>query len=65
MIMFKPKFELTPKLLGNITKIERLYGQIEGLKIPQKLELNLHRDNLIQSSYASNSIEGNPCLCEK
>jgi Fic family protein len=60
MIMFKPKFELTPKLLGNITKIERLYGQIEGLKIPQKLELNLHRDNLIQSSYASNSIEGNP-----
>jgi len=58
--MFKPKFKLTPKLLGNITQIERLYGQIEGLKIPQKLELNLHRDNLMQSSYVSNSIEGNP-----
>ena len=58
--MFKPKFKLTPKLLSNVTQIERLYGQIEGLKIPQKLELNLHRDNLMQSSYVSNSIEGNP-----
>jgi len=58
--MLKPKFKLTPELLGNVTQIERLYGQIEGLKIPQKLELNLHRDNLMQSSYVSNSIEGNP-----
>jgi len=58
--MLKPKFKLTPELLSNITQIERLYGQIEGLKIPQKLELNLHRDNLMQSSYVSNSIEGNP-----
>ena len=58
--MFKPKFRLTPELLNNVTQIERLYGQIEGLKIPQKLELNLHRDNLLRSSYVSNSIEGNP-----
>ncbi|GAG26677.1 unnamed protein product, partial [marine sediment metagenome] len=52
--MFKPKYQLSQKLLGNITQIERLYGQIESLKIPQKLELNLQRDNLIQSSYVSN-----------
>lgn len=58
--MFKPKYSLTPKLLSNVAQIERLYGQLEGLKIPQKLELNLERDNLIQSSYVSNSIEGNP-----
>lgn len=58
--MFKPKYSLTPKLLGNLNEIERLYGRLEGMQIPQSLLLNLQRDNLIQSSYASNSIEGNP-----
>lgn len=58
--MLKPNFKLSKKLLTNITQIERLYGQLEALKIPQKLELNLHQDNLIQSAYVSNSIEGNP-----
>ncbi|MBU0578925.1 Fic family protein [Patescibacteria group bacterium] len=58
--MFQPKFTLTSLLLDNLSKIERFYGQLEALKIPKKLELNLERDNLIQSTYVSNSIEGNP-----
>lgn len=58
--MFTPKYRLSQKLLTNITQIERLYGQLEALRIPQNLELNLERNNLIQSSYISNSIEGNP-----
>ncbi|MFH2061409.1 MAG: Fic family protein [Candidatus Beckwithbacteria bacterium] len=58
--MFQPKYDLTNELLTNITQIERFYGQLESLKIPQKLELNLERDNLIQSAFVSNSIEGNP-----
>lgn len=58
--MLNPKFTLTPKLLTNLTEIERFYGQLEGIRIPQQLQLNLERTNLIQSSYASNSIEGNP-----
>ena len=58
--MPKPNFSLTQELLQNITQIERLYGQLEALKMPQKLELNLEQDNLIQSAYVSNSIEGNP-----
>lgn len=58
--MFKPQYQLSPKLLANLTQGERLYGEIEALKIPKKLELNLKRDNMIQSSYASNRIEGNP-----
>ncbi len=58
--MFYPKYNLSQKLLTNITQIERLYGQLEVLRIPRKLELNLERNNLIQSSYISNSIEGNP-----
>jgi cell filamentation protein, protein adenylyltransferase len=58
--MLQPKYDLTKTLLNHLTQIERLYGQLEALKIPQKLELNLERDNLIQSAYVSNSIEGNP-----
>lgn len=58
--MFIPKYNLSQKLLTNITQTERLYGQLEVLRIPKKLELNLERNNLIQSSYISNSIEGNP-----
>ncbi|MFC1622238.1 Fic family protein [Patescibacteria group bacterium] len=57
---FEPKFTLTPKLLSTINQIERLYGQLEGLRLPKKLELNLHERNLVQSAYVSNSIEGNP-----
>lgn len=58
--MLQPKFSLTTKLLTDITTIERLYGQIEAMKIPKKLELHLERHNLVKSSYASNKIEGNP-----
>lgn len=53
-------YTLTPKLLANISTVERLYGQLEALHLPKKLQLNLERDNLVQSSYISNSIEGNP-----
>ncbi len=58
--MFNPQYKLSVSLMQNINAIERVYGQLEGMKIPQSLLLNLERDNLIQSSYASNSIEGNP-----
>ncbi|MCJ7827919.1 Fic family protein [Patescibacteria group bacterium] len=58
--MFKPTYTLSPKLLGYITKIERLYGQLEALRVPYKIELKLRRDNLVKASYVSNSIEGNP-----
>ena len=58
--MFQPKFTLSAKLLTNITEIERFYGRLEALRVPQNLQLNLERRNLIRSSYISNSIEGNP-----
>lgn len=58
--MYTPTYSITPELLSEITQIERLYGQIEALRVPEQLELNLTRNNLIQSSYASNRIEGNP-----
>lgn len=58
--MLNPKYSITPKLLANISQIERFYGQIEALILPRKLELNLTHNNLVKSSYASNKIEGNP-----
>lgn len=58
--MFTPKYRLTAKLLTNLNEIERFYGRLEAIKAPQNLLLNLEKTNLIQSSYASNSIEGNP-----
>ncbi len=58
--MFSPTYTLTNKLFSNVTISERLYGQIEALKLPEKLELNLKRSNFIESAYASNRIEGNP-----
>lgn len=57
--MFIPKYTLTGKLLKNLTQIERLYGQIEALRLPRELQLNLERNNLVESVYISNSIEGN------
>ena len=57
--MFNPKYTLTEKLLRNLTEIERLYGQIESLRLPRELQLNLERNNLTRSTYISNSIEGN------
>jgi Fic family protein len=59
-VSFQPQYELSQALLANVSQIERLYGQIEALQVPKKLELNLERDNQIQSAYVSNSIEGNP-----
>lgn len=59
-MMFTPRYTLTEKLLINIGIIERLYGQLEALRIPNQLLLNLERNNLVQSTYISNSIEGNP-----
>ncbi len=58
--MFEPNYQLTGKIVANLAQIERLYGYLEGLNIPKNLELNLERNNLIESSYISNSIEGNP-----
>lgn len=46
--------------MGNISQIERFYGQLEALRTPLKLELDIEKHNLIQSSYISNSVEGNP-----
>lgn len=58
--MFKPNFTLSTDLLNSITNCARIYGQLEALRMPKEVEINLERDNQVMSSFASNSIEGNP-----
>jgi Fic family protein len=58
--MFEPKYTLTLEILEHIVAIERLYGQLEAMRLPAVLRLKLERDNLVKSSFISNSIEGNP-----
>ncbi len=53
-------WEFTNKIIKNISAIERAYGRFEGMRLPQKLQLNLERNHLVRSTYISNSIEGNP-----
>ena len=56
----KIKWKSTNKIFKNISAIERAYGRLEGMRLPQKLRLNLERNHLVRSTYISNSIEGNP-----
>ena len=58
--MLTPKYSFSNKILTNLREIERFYGNLEARQVPKSLLLNLERNNLIQSSFASNSIEGNP-----
>ena len=57
--MAKLHYKLTQETEDSLLRIERLYGRLEGQIVPQKLLLNLERTNLINSSFASNKIEGN------
>jgi Fic family protein len=58
--VYQPKFSFNSTINQNLAEIERFYGRLEGMRIPQQLFLNLERTNLVQSAFVSNSIEGNP-----
>ncbi len=58
--MFTPKFNYTPKLITELTSIERLYGQLLGEKLIPSLSLKLAQENQILATHHSTSIEGNP-----
>ncbi|MBP6976343.1 Fic family protein [Candidatus Dojkabacteria bacterium] len=63
--MLNTKYNLSKKILENISSIERLYGQLESQVVPKELLLNLEKHNLVKSSFSSNSIEGNPLSQEE
>lgn len=58
--MFKPNFSYTPKVINQLTAIERLYGQLLGEKLIPSLSLRLSQENQVLATHHSTSIEGNP-----
>lgn len=58
--MFEPKFQFTPKIINELTLIERTYGRLLGEKLIPSLSLKLSQENQILATHHSTSIEGNP-----
>ena len=54
------KYSMTPVILNNLLDIERNYGRREALRLSDTQQGYLERKNMIQSSYISTSIDGNP-----
>lgn len=58
--MYEPKFSFTPNLISQLTKIERLYGQLLAERLIPSLSLKLAQENRVLATHYSTSIEGNP-----
>lgn len=58
--MFEPKFVYTEKIVNELGKIERFYGQLLGERLIPSLALKLAQENQILATHHSTSIEGNP-----
>src|SRR3989344_2298582 len=58
--MFEPKFEYSPKIVNELSKIERFYGQLLGERLIPSLSLKLSQENQVLATHHSTSIEGNP-----
>lgn len=59
-----PKFQITPEILGLISKIDSYRLFFKDKKIPQQIKNNIQRVSLLKSSVYSARIEGNPLTPE-
>jgi len=57
--MFKPEYNLTNKIVKNLTEIAEARVVIEGAKILPRQELKLRRQAIIRMTQSSTAIEGN------
>lgn len=58
--MFKPKYSITNKLLGNIKRIAEIVTDLNSRSFPNVVLLEMERRAREISAYSSTSIEGNP-----
>ncbi len=58
--MLEPKFSYTPKIINELSTIERLYGRLLGEKLIPSISLRLSQENQLLATHHSTSIEGNP-----
>ena len=57
--MFNPTYQLTDKILHNLTAIAEAKGIIDRAKILPQQELRLRRQAIIRMTHHSTEIEGN------
>lgn len=60
MSHFEPQFTYTVRIVNELAKIERLYGQLISEQLIPSLALKLSEENQILATHFSTSIEGNP-----
>lgn len=58
--MFKPKYTITNKILGNIKRITEIITSLNNRSFPKVVLLEMERRAREMSAYSSTSIEGNP-----
>lgn len=63
--MFKPNYEITPKIVNFLTEIAVARDIIEKARLVPKWELSLRRDALIHAAHSSTHIEGNSLSLEE
>jgi len=63
--MFKPNYEITPKIVNFLTEIAVARDVIEKARLIPKWELSLRRDALVHAAHSSTHIEGNSLSLEE
>ena len=63
--MFKPKYTISDKIIGQLTQIAVSRDIIERAKLVPKWELTLRKDALIHAAHSSTHIEGNQLTLEE
>src|SRR4030042_5262151 len=58
--MFKPKYNITNKLLGNIKRVAEITADLNNRSFPKVVLHRLERQAREVSAFSSTSIEGNP-----
>lgn len=58
--MFKPKYTISPEVLGAVSEIAEIKSVVERSKVLPLNELQLKREAMIRMVHTSTSIEGNP-----
>lgn len=58
--MFKPKYAISDKLLGNIKRIAEIVTDLNSRSFPKVVLCEMERRAMAMSAHSSTSIEGNP-----
>lgn len=63
--MFQPQFSINNRILSAIGQIERLYGELQHVRLPDELSQHLKTQCRIALTHYSTAIEGNPLTLDQ